>query len=79
MRQDRVDWTDIDIVGRIRLYRVLKERLQSEDDILHAFDILDAVDELIHRALALSQLHLPILVPESVITHLRIRLRHLRS
>lgn len=55
MRQDGIDRTDIDIVGRTRLYRVLEERFQSEDDILHALDILDAVDELIHGALALGQ------------------------
>ena len=77
VREDGVDGTDVDIVGRTGLNGVLEERLESEDDILHALDVLDAVNELVHGALALGQLDLPVLSPELVVTHLGISLGEL--
>ena len=77
VREDGVDGTDVDIVGRTGLDGVLEERLDSEDDILHALHVLDAVYELIHGALALGQLDLPVLLPELVVTHLGISLGEL--
>ena len=51
------------------LDKVLDKRLQPEDDILEAFDLLEIVDKLIHRALALSEFHPPVFVPEIVAPH----------
>ena len=56
------------------IHEVLYEGLQTEDDVFEALDILDVFDEAIHGALTLGKLHGAILVPEVIITHLRIRL-----
>ena len=60
-----------------RLHKVLYQRLQAEDDILKALDILDVLDEIIHGALALGELHLSVLLPEIIATHHRIDILHL--
>ena len=78
-RKDGIDRTDIDIVGGTGLDGVFKQCLQSEDDILHTLDILDTVDELVHRTLALGEFHLSELIPEGIIAHLGIGLSHLRG
>ena len=77
MREDGVDRTDVDIVGRGGLYGVLEECLECENDILHALDVLNAMDKAVHTALTLGQFHLPVLVPELLVAHLGIGLRHL--
>ena len=77
MRQESVYGTDVYIVWRACFYRVLEERLQSENNILHALHVLNAVDELVHRTLALGQLHLSVLRPKFVVSHLCVRFRYL--
>ena len=79
MAQDGVDGTNVDVVGRAGLHGVLEEGLQAEDDVLHALDVLDVVNELVHGALALRQLHLAVLVPEVVVAHLGVGLGDLRT
>ena len=75
--EDGVDGTDVDVVWRTGLHGVFKQRFQSEDNILDALDIFDVMYELVHRAFALRQLHLPVLLPEVNVTHLRVGLCHL--
>ena len=60
-----------------RLNEVLNEGLQSEDDVLEALGLFEALDEIIHRALALGKLHLSVLLPEIIATHHRIDILHL--
>ena len=74
MGEDGVHRTDIDIVRRAGLDGVLEEGPQTEKHILDALDVLDAMDELIHRTLALGELHLSVLGPELIIAHLGISL-----
>ena len=62
---------------RTCLYEVLDESLQSEDDVLEALDILEVLDKLVHRALALGQLHLSVLLPEVVAAHHGVHVLHL--
>ena len=50
------------------LYIVLHQSLDAEDDPLEALGVLHAMDETIHRRLALGQIHLTIFVPISLIT-----------
>ena len=56
------------------IHEVLYEGLQTEDDVFEALDVLDVLDETIHGALTLGELHRTVLVPEVIIAHLRIRL-----
>ena len=77
VRKNGVHRTDVNVVWRARLNGVLEEGLQDEDDVLHALDVLDAVNELVHGALALGELHLSVLLPELFVAHLSIGFCHL--
>ena len=60
-----------------RFHKVLDEGLQAEDDILEALDLLNVMNELVHRTLALGQFHLAVLRPEVVAAHHGIHVLHL--
>ena len=77
MTENRIDRTDINVVGRTGLYGILEERLQGEDHILHALHILNTLDKTVHATFALRQFHLSVLIPELIVAHLCICLRHL--
>lgn len=68
----RVDWTDIQLARMIqvaRLYKVLNQRLDTENDIFEALELLYPMDEGVHAGFALRQFHRSILVPESLVPH----------
>ena len=75
-----VDRTDIHLAGVFLgagLDKILDQRLESEDDILKALDILQVADKVAHATLGLGELYLAILVPELVATHHGVDILHL--
>ena len=55
------------------LYEIFDECLNGEHNVVQSFNLAQLVDKRFHRALALSEFHLPVLAPEVVVAHLSIR------
>ena len=69
---DGVHRAEVHLAGMVlvaRFHKVLNECLHTEEDILKALQLLDAVDEGIHRRLALGQFHRAVLIPERLVAH----------
>ena len=67
-----VDRAKVELTWMIHIasfYEVFYQRLTSEDDILEALKLFDAMNESIHRRLALGKFNRSILIPESLIAH----------
>ena len=76
----RIDRSDIHLTRMLLgtcLHEVLYQRLHTEDDILESLQLLKMMDKLVDRTLALRQFHLSVLIPESIVTHLGVRVFHL--
>ena len=56
------------------LDKVLDESLAGKDEILESLKLLYAVNECVHRRLALGKLHRAVLVPERLVAHHRVGL-----
>ena len=79
-REQSVHRGDIQLVGVTHdLDGVLDEGIQTEHDILEALDVLNLLDEVVHRVLALRQFHLAVLVPEVLASHAGVRFPDLRA
>ena len=69
LRDEGVDGADIELTGffpRAGLQVILEEGLEHEDGVLKAFQLLEVVEESAHARLVPGELHLTVLLPESI-------------